>query len=217
MSYEPTGTEQLFLWRLAVAGGGDWNKGLKPAIDAKTRKKLVADGLIEEESRKPASGGRGAMYLSLADRGWSWLSGHLDGEMKTRANSLETFRLLLGRLKLHMDASGLSLAEFLCPSSIPTRMPPEPTDLEGRITEVYGRLSGGRPNVRVRLAALRPALADVAREHLDSALLAMDIGGRAALYRLDNPLEIDDADREALLRTPAGDERHVIYLGEGGS
>ena len=208
MTHEPTGTEHLILWRLAVAGGGDWNKGLKPALDAPRRKTLIAGGFLAEESRKREGEKRASMYLALTDRGWAWLSEHLGGEMDTRANSLETFLRLLVRLKAHIDGEGLSLAEFLCP---PSREGPE--DVEARIVAAYGRLAGGRANVRVRLALLRRELADLARPRLDEALLAMDRGGKAALYRFDNPLEMADDDREAALRTPAGDARHLVYLG----
>jgi hypothetical protein len=84
---------------------------------------------------------------------------------------------------------------------------------EQRIERVYYQLSGGRPNERVRLATLRAELPDIPRERLDAALLAMATRGGVALYPLENPVEIGPQDREAVLRTPTGHERHLIYLG----
>jgi hypothetical protein len=37
------------------------------------------------------------------------------------------------------------------------------------------------------------------------------------LYRLDNPAEIRPEDRDAVLRTPSGEDRHIVYLGGRGS
>ena len=51
------------------------------------------------------------------------------------------------------------------------------------------------------------------RDRLNTALLALATDGNAALYPLDNPLEIRPQDKEAVLMTPAGDPRHIIYLG----
>lgn len=68
-------------------------------------------------------------------------------------------------------------------------------------------------NVRVRLADLRAALPDIPRDRLDAALLAMATRGGVALYPLENPVEIQPRDREAVLRTPTGHERHLVYLG----
>jgi hypothetical protein len=203
--------EQLFLWRLAATGGGDWLKEIKPDIK-KDRQRLKDASLIEEEKRKPASGGRSRpLYITLTDRGWAWLSDHFEAELPPRANAAETLRRLLARLKDYLDVKQLSLAEFLHPARAGGAG--RPPDLGHQVESAYYRLSGGRPNVRVRLANLRTALPDVPRDQLDAALLDMTTQGQAALYRLDNPLEIHDEDRRAMLRTPSGEERHIIYLG----
>jgi N12 class adenine-specific DNA methylase len=72
---------------------------------------------------------------------------------------------------------------------------------------------GGEPNVRVRLSQLRAEIGDsVPRQKLDDTLQEMERNGELALYPLENPLEIKQADREAVLRTGVGLERHVLYF-----
>jgi hypothetical protein len=58
MKYEPSALEILSLWRLAVAGGGDWKGDVKPALKGSSRDRLVDAGLIEEEKRSPGVGKR---------------------------------------------------------------------------------------------------------------------------------------------------------------
>jgi hypothetical protein len=215
MNDEPKGLELLFLWRLAVAGGGDWLKDLKPDPGAKARKDLLNAGLIEEAKRSPDGGGRKQSHYSLTERGWQWLAEHLDTPIETRSPaSLGILVRLLARLKSHLKAQAISRGEFIQDK---TGDRPAGFDLPRRIESSYLSLSGGRGNVRVRLADLRESLSDVSRRDLDAALLEMATTGRASLYRLDNPLEIDHRDREATLRTPSGEERHIVYLGGRGS
>jgi hypothetical protein len=230
MSDQPPPPARLLLWRLAVAGGGDWNKEIKPATEPSVRKPLVDAGLMVVENRKPEAGGRALLYLSLTDRGWAWLSGNLATKLETKASTTAILERLLDRLNTYLDARQLSLAELLGPSpdggmSGPADLPgpdvnqgtSDPADLPRQIETAYYRLSDNQPNVRVRLADLRAALPGVPRHQLDDALLRMATQGRAALYALDDPLELRPEDREAVLRTPAGDERHIIYLGGPGS
>jgi hypothetical protein len=216
MTPDPSGLEILFLWRLATAGGGDWKKAIKPELDGPTRRRLLAAGLIEEEKRSPEGGGRKLLHFALTDRGWQWLAGHLDAPIATRSPAaLEVLVRLLGRLRAHLDAREISLAEFI--ASAAEDGPAARDGLDRRVESAYLALSGGKSNVRVRLADLRDNLSDLAREDLDATLLAMASAGLASLYRLDNPLEIEPRDREATLRTPSGEDRHVVYLGGRGS
>ncbi|MBV8266717.1 MAG: hypothetical protein JO252_10370, partial [Planctomycetaceae bacterium] len=163
--------EHLFLLRLAVAGGGGWKKEIKPDLDPPVRQRLIDAGLIEAEKRKPESGGRSRpLYITLTDQGWAWLSAHLDAKLPPRANTTETLQLLLVRLKAYFEAKHISLAEFI---SSPSVHPP-PNGLDRQIEAAYYRLSGDRPNVRIRLAELRLALPGVPCSQLDSTLLTME-------------------------------------------
>ncbi|MEW4568228.1 hypothetical protein AB1L88_10200 [Tautonia sp. JC769] len=214
MSYEPEPSDRVLLWRLAVIGGDSPLKDLdKPKVDPKVRKRLKAAGFTEEESREPATGRRRVLHLSLSEKGWNYLAEHTTAPLSTRANVVPVLSGFLAQLDRFLSANNLSLADFF--RATPRPIPP--ADLPQRILDAYHHLSDGRGNVRVRLADLREALADVPRPALDDALLHLATSGRAALYRLDNPLEITPRDREAVLMTPAGDPRHLIYLGGHGS
>ena len=118
MNHEIKPLELLFLWRLAVAGGGDWLKDIKPDPESPARKRLQADGVIEQEKRKPPSGGRAALFVSLTDKGWGWLGDHLDADLSTRtpAGTAVLHRLLV-RLKTFIDQKQLSLGDLLLPGT----------------------------------------------------------------------------------------------------
>ena len=216
MSIELKPIEALILWRLAVSGGGDWNKDIKPPLDAPVRKRLEAAGLIENEKRKSPSGRGTAMFISLTDGGWGWLAGHLDFDLKTTSTAGNAIlQRLLGRLKAYIGTVGISLGELILPSAAPTAV--AAVRLDDQIMGAYGKIANGRTNVRVRLSELRAALPTVPPGELDEALLGLESAGKASLYRLDNPTEVRPEDREAVLLTPSGEERHIVYLGGTGS
>lgn len=217
MQHEIKPLELLFLWRLAAAGGGDWLKDVKPDPGAPARKRLEASGLIAQVKQKPSGGRAQALHVSLADDGWAWLGSHLDADLATKSTAgVEVLRLLLARLKTFLDRKNLSLGDFVAAGTAPAEEPAigDPKD---RVTTAYYALSAGRSNARVRIADLRAALATIPRPVLDGALLDLATTGEASLYRLDNPAEIRREDREAVLRTPSGEERHIVYLGGRGS
>jgi hypothetical protein len=216
MSQELKPLELLFLWRLAVAGGGDWLKEIKPDPEAPARKRLESIGVIEHEKRKPPSGGRAATFVSLTDKGWGWLGDHLDADLATRTQAgTEVLRRLLLRLKTFIDQKQLSLGDLILPSKV--EQIARTDSVEDRVAEAYAALSGGQTNVRVRIADLRRHLTTIPRVKLDQALIDMASSGKASLYRLDNPTEIQSEDRDAVLHTPSGEERHIVYLGGRGS
>ncbi len=225
MSQGPKSDETALLWRLAAAGGSEQLKSLKPSPKTTARKRLVAEKLIEETKRKPESGGRALSYIALTDEGWNWLSENMaNPQLSTRANVVTTLELILQRISVFLEKSDLSLAELLDPTSdvdsiAPIAQPQRAIlstngDLADQIKKAYMQISRGQENVRVRLADLREALPNLPRHDLDAALLQLDAQGKLlTLYQLDNPLEINDRDRKAMLQTPAGEPRHIIYLG----
>ena len=87
------------------------------------------------------------------------------------------------------------------------------------IGKAYQAVSGGKANVRVRLADLREKLPHVPRERQDSALsyLATKKRDAAALYAFDGEHGATAKDRAAALRLPTGHTRDFIYLGGPGS
>ena len=216
MNQEIKPLELLFLWRLAVAGSGDWLKDIKPDPGSPARKRLQADGVIEQEKRKSPTGRGTALFISLTDRGWGWLGNHLDADLSTRTPAgTEVLHRLLLRLKTFIDQKQISLGDLILPGETDTADGGD--NLEDRVTKAYFSLSKGQTNVRVRIADLRHLLSSIPRLKLDQALLDMASSGKASLYRLDNPTEIHAEDRDAVLRTPSGEERHVVYLGGRGS
>jgi hypothetical protein len=156
------------------------------------------------------------LFVSLTDKGWGWLADHLDADLssKSPAGNLVLQRLL-GRLKEYLGREHLSLADLIVPAPPPTL--DGAASPEDQVVKAYLSLSKGQTNVRVRLAALRSALPSIPPGTIDEVLLGMTSSGKASLYRLDNPAEIRDEDREAVLRTPSGEERHIVYLGGRGS
>ena len=211
MSYDLSPLQYLILWRLAAGGGAEWNPDIKPARSRQDRGRLVKAGLIQAERKKRSARSR-PTYISLTEEGWAWLSQNIAADLsKTRANTKDILQRLLARLKFYLEAKNLTLAEFINSSTIDEAQ--GANDLESQIESAYYQISGGKPGIRVRLADLRLLLANVPRQQLDAALLSMATAGRAALYRLDDPLEIRPEDRDAVLRTPSGEERHIMYFG----
>ncbi|AMV40828.1 hypothetical protein VT85_25570 [Planctomyces sp. SH-PL62] len=214
MDLEPKPIEALILWRLAATGGEGWLKDLtKPKLDADKRKRLEAAKLIESAMKKPPTG-RACLHVALTDKGWGWLGGHLDADLNASTPAgTEVLRLILLRLKGFLERRELSIGELLADAPAP----PADGDAAALATAAYYAISGGRPNVRVRLADVRRRLPALSRAALDRALLELQTRGEATLYRLDDPREIGPDDREAVFRTPSGEERHIVYLGGRGS
>ncbi len=102
------------------------------------------------------------------------------------------------------------LADFICP--------PKQTclksdiEMRDRVRQGYFQASGGRWNVRVRLADLRRALTDVPRDQLDQTLLAMERQEGLVLYPLDDPQEIHGEDEAAGLANTLGIRRHILCI-----
>jgi hypothetical protein len=210
--------ERLLLWRLAISGGA-WLKDLKPVPDTKHRASLKGAGLITEEKRRPEQGGPAATFIEATDDGWNWLAVHATEPMtlNPRATTAPTLEALVLKLGKYLESKQENLADFLHPSQGAPSLVVEPSapldDLTGRVAAAYEKITGGRAAVRVRLADLRASLSDVPRDDLDRAILRLAADGIVSLYPLDNPLEIEPRDREAALRTPAGDLRHILYMG----
>ena len=103
-----------------------------------------------------------------------------------------------------MDRHAISFAEIV----IGQPPPPEGT-LPDRIRAAYLGISG-KFSTRVRLAALRAALA-VDKVTLDRTLIDMMRRGELALYGLDYRPEITPADEAAELLV-GGEAKHIVYM-----
>lgn len=224
MSYELEPLQRLLLWRLAVSDEGEFLKEINTSLSSAKRKALVREGFIDEVKRKHPKSGRGATFLTLEDKGWSWCQEHLTDELKTR--STQTTPILERLLRLmadyfqsqqHTNSFGQFVLQAKPSPPAPAESNLEPVDitptetLEESIRAACLELGNGQRNVRVRLSELRTKMG-VANAVLDQKLLEMEQRHELSLFPLDNPQEIGPADREAALRTQAGHERHIVYL-----
>ncbi len=201
MTFTPSPLQTLVLFRLLFTGEEPKQSDVKQ-LNPRTRKELIEAGFIELEKR-----GR-AQHILLTDRTWAWASDHLDAPISPQARTNEAFEALLARLKHFLQARDLPLAGFMADAA-----PPEAAthDLPERIRAACFALTDGRSNVRVHLKDLRNRLADVPRETLDKALLALQKEGRLVLMHLDDPRERTPEDEGAAIDI-LGFKRHILYM-----
>lgn len=200
-SYDPSPLERLVLWRLSALPDGEWVRDLKPALTPVARQRLKAHGFIDVDDRKPPDRPRKQLHVRLADGGWRWCDEHLGSEVSSRSTAGgEVLRMFLARLKGFLTNRSMSLGELMTAAA---------PDHVARVESAYRRLAVSG-NVRVRLADLRPELPDLPRPQLDDLLLKLERDGRLSLDPINDPHDLGPADREAVLRTPAGAERHIL-------
>ncbi|MDR2141363.1 MAG: hypothetical protein LBR11_06180 [Deltaproteobacteria bacterium] len=206
----------LFLWRLALNDSVGWYKELKPELGAPDRKILVSQGLISQYKQKredrPAKNPP-ALRIELTEKGWQYLGENLTDPVNARTYAgADIFGQFLTHLARFLKNKSLSLADIFLSSPAPVN--PEPVDPTPRVKA--GLLAFIQEHHRegraIRLAELRPILADLAREALDSALLRLQKERFLVLSSLgDDPSQVTQADKEAALwvaRSPF----HLIYL-----
>jgi len=210
MSFQPNERQTLYLWSLLASGGEGYAREQAFKLGkAAERKDLVQAGLIDEKRQK-----FGAIYNTLNENGWAWVSEHLNAKLPHRSGSgVQVLQTLIARLGAYLQASGTSLAEIIVPagSNTDADMSNDST-LHSNIRQAYQQLSNGEWNVRVRLADLRSALPTVVRDVLDQALLQMQREALLALYMIDDPTDITPADEQAAIDI-LGAKRHIIYMG----
>jgi hypothetical protein len=93
-------------------------------------------------------------------------------------------------------------------------------DVEARklITQAILKSSRGKEGIRVRLADVHDNLGGaLPKDQIDRNLLQLEREGLLSLFKLDNPYEIRQRDRDTVLHTPAGYPRHILYYGATGS
>jgi hypothetical protein len=221
LSYDPTPTQALLLFRLLARHGACAQAELKPEVKKADREALVKGKMISAPKV-----GRG-FKLNLEDDGWAWTATHLTAALPPTQQTLSDF---LARLSEHLARSGETLANFIGskPEDIsppkparkrgrggakPTKpKPPSPAVLRKRIEAAYLALTHGHKNETVRLARLRAELSDLDRATVDGALGRILKGDKtASLMRHDDPHQLDQADHDAAF-SPAGEPFHVIWI-----
>jgi len=221
LSYDPTPTQALLLFRLLARHGACAQAELKTKVQVRDREALVKAKMITAPKV-----GRG-FKLKLEDAGWAWTATHLTAALPPAQQTLSDF---LARLSEHLARSGETLAKFIGskPEEIPppqaartrrkrdgsSAKPKRPSEaaLRKRIEAAYLAVTHGRKNETVRLARLRAELSDLDRATVDAALGRILKGDKtASLMRHDDPRQLDQADHDAAF-SPSGEPFHVIWI-----
>ncbi len=199
----------LHMWLLVTQGGEALLKDIRPECKPEYRRPLLARGLIEESLV-----GR-AKKLSLTDAGWHYLATHMTDSVKTAsaAGSSSVLQGLLAAMHRHMQKTDVTLAELFSPitetaSETSTGQDASEDALWNRVSRSWSRLQEADDGIR--LEKLRSAFADVARERLDSALLAWQKQSKIVIYPYDDGERVTPEVRDAALRV-SGRELHIIY------
>ena len=203
MKFSPK--QNLFLWRLVTLGGSGWNKDIKPSLDASERRPLEEAKLITATNAKNQSTGGRGLKIEVSDAGWAWAFDHMDVEFGKSPAAGDVLRAVLSGFSKPVREHRLCLAEIFSTDVEPAN------SAEDQIREAYFALTNGRGGKRVRLADLRPKV-KASRQEFDATLSAMMRAERVAVFRIDDPRDLSERDREAAYRNPSGDELHLIYL-----
>jgi hypothetical protein len=208
MSFQPNPRQALVMWHLLITREEPAQSKVNLPFTVADRKELLSAGLIQLEKRQRAQ------HIVLTDKAWDWALEHLDAPISKSQQAAPILQKLLSSLKSYLQSQQIPLVELL---TLPPRVIiPEngavtDADIPTRILAAYNLESGGQRHVRVRLAALRTHLTDLARSAVDHALDEMQLGGSITLMRLDDPQSITAADAAAALDV-YGDKRHIAYV-----
>lgn len=109
--------QRLLLWRLAVAGGGMWLSEIAGGLSGKPlRDGLIRSRLISEEKQEKKVPGKRTtrpLFIILEDRGWAWLSDHMDLPIWRSNTASDVLQGLVSQLRAYMDRQQIALGELL--------------------------------------------------------------------------------------------------------
>ncbi|WP_454647670.1 hypothetical protein [Bradyrhizobium liaoningense] len=201
--------QALAMWTLLGDGGAGFGGKLTPKIEKPERDALLGAGLITVERRE-----RGALLLTVTDRGWEWAEHHLADPLPQRTQGgAFVLRAWLSRLQKFLQSRQLRLYELFA-SDETEEAKPDPSTEYGKIREqiraAYREAAGGFDR-RLLLRNLRPRLAGIDRELIDSTLLRMVREGEASLMQLDYRPDVTDDDRAASIQI-GNEPRHIIWI-----
>ncbi|VEN74861.1 conserved hypothetical protein [Candidatus Desulfarcum epimagneticum] len=226
MDFTPSPIQTLALWRLLFSDDpAPMQSRLKPRLTPAQRKELADAGLICLSKR-----GR-AFYVELTEKAWAWAEKNLDAPFSRTVNAAAPFACLLSALKRHMAAENIPLTEILRPKENGEKHKKAETSRNAvspgrgirrgkdhekdqgkkRIKAACLEASGGRLNVRIRLARLREIADDIPPRTLEAIIRDMQLDGTAVLYPLDDPSEITPEDEAAAVLV-MGRKNHILYM-----
>ena len=194
-------------------GGEAFVDTIRPSLAKSDRDALVNGQLIRVEKRTRQSGkskrATAVLHAELTDAGWLWAAEHLDAEISTRSPaSAPILRIVLGKLKVLLKNTGVSLAEFVASVDAPqeyvatttastelaelTKSTPteiQPTDVVPVSSQVLSAClqQSGQQGARVYLSEVREQFNHLTRGEVDAALSSLERTGSIVLYPLDNP------------------------------
>jgi hypothetical protein len=194
----------VFLIELVFTGRTPKRGELRP----EHRNPLVRAGLITLENR-----GRYEVIVAT-DAAWDWVAANLELPLR-RSRPTRALAAVLARLRGFLSDQDLVLVDFVqprAPAASGARPARSSDDGIGeRIRTAYLTHTNNEFHTRMRLTALRVALADIGRSALDAELRRLAASGRVALFPLDDRSEISATDaRDAI--DLSGVPQHVIYL-----
>lgn len=202
-----TPRQTLLLWCLLGRGGQAMQKDIVPKVEKADREALVAGRYIAS-----AKGKRGALSLTVEDKGWNWAGEHLGDPLPKNYLVLQQWLTMLQR---DLGRSGRMLAEFVSPASAE---PPEMSkqELRARIEKAYLVVTGGGKAESVPLAKVRAQLTDLDRAVVDDGLRRILRGdkvgdGKARLGQVADPKALSPEDHEAAY-SPAGEPFHLLWI-----
>lgn len=201
--------QALAMWTLLGEGGAGLGGKLIPTIEKAERDALHGAGLITVEKRE-----RGALFLTVTDKGWEWAEQHLSTPLPQRTQGgAFVLRAWLSRLQKFLLSRELRLYElFVFDETAETK--PDPSadyeEIRARIRAAYREVAGGFDR-RLLLRDLRPMLVGIDRHLVDSALLRMVREGEASLMQLDYRPDVTDEDRVASVQI-GNEPRHIIWI-----
>lgn len=202
-----TPRQTLLLWCLLGRGGQAMQKDIVPKVEKADREALVAGRYIASKKGK-----RGALSLTVEDKGWDWAGEHLSDPLPKNQKALQDWLTMLHR---ELRRSGRSLAEFVAPA--PAGLPGLSKDeLRARIETAYLAVTGGRKAESVPLAKVRAHLGDIDRAVVDDGLRRIlrddkEGDGKARLGQVADPKALTREDHEAAY-SPAGEPFHLLWI-----
>jgi hypothetical protein len=204
--------QALAMWALLGTGGAAYGGTLKPPIEKAERAGMLQAGLVEAEKRE-----RGALWLTVTDKGWDWAERHLGDPLpdKTFGGAL-VLQVWLARLQAFLRMRDIRLAELFVAQQEPSKpghgiaAPPDHAELRERIRTAYLEVAGGF-NRRALLSDLRAKLGNIDRSIIDEALEKMHFEDGTMLMTLDNPQEITPVVRAAELKL-RGEPMHILWI-----
>lgn len=243
IDFNPGVSQRHLLFFLLFTGEEPAMSKTTPALSVKQRRDLVEAGFIKLEKRGRAfhvvlTEKTWAWAFCAFDQGvpsrLKLNAVALDGLLKRlKAHMVCTgvgLEELLGfldvsiapkeRIKPCSVESNSTLPDSALPGSVlPGRVESSLVDpceknLEKMVSRAYLELSGNRWNVRVPIAALRKALAQIEKDDLTAILrrMQLDSDHSLLLYPYDDPRQITPEDAAAAVHT-GGRENHIVYMG----